>query len=59
MKLKERPEDFKVWELLKEEPSKERRGKYRYYKLFKVGVETLEAIDRVAKISDIRPFRIL
>ena len=59
MKIKTRPEDFKVVEVLKEKPSREKRGRYRYYRLFKKGMETPEAIRRVASLSGLRPGDVL
>ncbi len=58
MKVKSKPGDFRVFEVLKEKPSK-KDGKYRYYTLFKRGIETKEAIGRVAKLSRVSPEEIL
>ena len=58
MKVKSKPSDFRVFEVLKEKPSKN-DGNYRYYILFKRGIETKEVIGRVAKLSRISPKEIL
>ncbi len=50
-KIKRRPEDFKVTEVLKE-PLKE-RGKFGVYKLWKRGLTTEEALRLIAKSSNI------
>jgi len=52
LKVKTRPEEFKVEEVLREEPRK-RKGKFRYYRLKKRGVETAEAVERVARASKV------
>jgi tRNA pseudouridine13 synthase len=58
LKLKAKPEEFKVEEVLREKPRK-RRGRYRYYKLKKRGLETAEAVERVARASGIPKGKIL
>ncbi|MEO2069318.1 MAG: tRNA pseudouridine(13) synthase TruD [Desulfurobacteriaceae bacterium] len=52
-KIKRDPKDFKVVEVLKK-PLRE-KGTYKVYRLYKVGLETQEAINIIAKISKISP----
>ncbi|SMO58629.1 tRNA pseudouridine13 synthase [Balnearium lithotrophicum] len=49
MRIKFKPEDFKVEEILSEKPSNE--GSYRAYLLKKRGLETEEALRRISKLS--------
>jgi tRNA pseudouridine13 synthase len=52
LKVKVSPEDFRVEELLKEEPKD--RGEFNYYKLTKRGMESLEAFKVVARRSGVK-----
>jgi len=52
LKVKVSPEDFRVEELLKEEPGD--RGEFNYYRLTKRGMESLEAFRVVAKRSRVK-----
>ena len=56
MKIKSRPENFKVEEILNR-PLKN-RGKHRVYRLYKKGLETLPVLRRIAKESSL-PFRLI
>lgn len=58
MKVKSRPEEFKVTEVLSKKPSK-KRSKFRYYSLQKRGIETSQALDRVARASRVPKEKIL
>ncbi len=59
MKVKGKPEDFRVEEVLSLNPLRGKRGKYRYYRLFKRGMETSEAVNRVARLSQLKPRDVL
>ncbi len=56
MKIKSRPENFRVEEILNQ-PLKN-KGRYRVYRLYKKGLETLPVLKKIAQESSL-PFRLI